>query len=153
MEYCFLSMRNFSSLFSGIMVKSLPAVGDPGLVRPSVGKIPWRRKWQPTPVFLPGAFHGQRSLAGCSPWGRQESEAARFLACSFTVLGLYCLFCRVKACGSLVPGMPVSAVFPAASAHFSLLVTAQEFSLYLRVFLTIIFLMVFSDQWSLILPL
>ena len=31
-------------------------------------KIPWRREWQPTPVFLPGKFHGQRSLAGCSPW-------------------------------------------------------------------------------------
>ena len=32
-----------------------------------VGKIPWRRKWQPTPVFLPGKFHGWRSLAGYSP--------------------------------------------------------------------------------------
>jgi len=29
----------------------------------------WRRKWQPTPVFLPGKVHGQRNLAGCSPWG------------------------------------------------------------------------------------
>ena len=33
----------------------------------------WRRKWQPTPVFLPGESHGQRSLVGCSPWGRTES--------------------------------------------------------------------------------
>ena len=33
-----------------------------------------RRKWQPAPVFLPGEFHGQRSLAGCSPWGRTESD-------------------------------------------------------------------------------
>ena len=33
---------------------------------PWVGKIPWRREWQPTPVFLPGEFHGERSLAGCS---------------------------------------------------------------------------------------
>ena len=32
-------------------------------------KIPWRRAWQPTPTFLPGEFHGQRSLAGYSPWG------------------------------------------------------------------------------------
>ena len=38
---------------------------------PWVRKIPWRRKWQPTPVFLPGKSHGQRSLAGYSPWGRQ----------------------------------------------------------------------------------
>ena len=36
---------------------------------PWVGQIPWRRKWQPTPVFLPGKSHGQRSLAGYSPWG------------------------------------------------------------------------------------
>ena len=35
---------------------------------PLVGKIPWRRKWQPTPLFLPGKFHGQRSLMGHSPW-------------------------------------------------------------------------------------
>ena len=41
---------------------------------PWVGRIPWRRKWQPTPVFLPGKFHGQRSLAGCSPRGRKESD-------------------------------------------------------------------------------
>ena len=35
------------------------------------GKIPWRRKWQPTPVFLPRKFHGQRSLAGYNPWGHR----------------------------------------------------------------------------------
>ena len=34
-----------------------------------VGKIPWSRKWQPIPVFLPGKFHGQRSLGSYSPWG------------------------------------------------------------------------------------
>ena len=37
---------------------------------PGVGKIPWRPAWQPTPVFLPGESHGQRSLGGCSPWVR-----------------------------------------------------------------------------------
>ena len=37
---------------------------------PWVGKIPWRRKWHPTPVFLPGESHGRRSLVGYSPWGR-----------------------------------------------------------------------------------
>ena len=41
-------------------------VGDPGFT-PWVGKIPWRRKWQPTSVFLPGKSYGQRSLAGYSP--------------------------------------------------------------------------------------
>ena len=43
---------------------------------PWVGKIPWRRAWQPTPVFLPGESHGQRSLVGCSPWGRKELHTA-----------------------------------------------------------------------------
>ena len=40
---------------------------------PWVRKISWRRKWQPTPVFLPGESHGQRSLAGYSPWRHEES--------------------------------------------------------------------------------
>ena len=41
---------------------------------PWVGKIAWRRKWLPTPVFLPWEVHGQRSLAGYSPWGCKESD-------------------------------------------------------------------------------
>ena len=39
-----------------------------------VRKSPWRRKWQPTPVFLPGKSHGQKSLTGYSPWGRKEPD-------------------------------------------------------------------------------
>ena len=42
--------------------------GDLGSI-PEVGKIPWRREWQPTPVFLPGEFHGQKS-----PWGHKELD-------------------------------------------------------------------------------
>ena len=41
---------------------------------PWVKKIPWRRKWQPSPIFLSEKFHGQRSLVGYSPWGCKESE-------------------------------------------------------------------------------
>ena len=41
---------------------------------PWVGKIPWKKKWQPTPVTLPGKSHGQRSLAGYSPWACKESD-------------------------------------------------------------------------------
>ena len=41
---------------------------------PWVGKIPWRRKWQPTPGFLPRKSCGQRSLVGCSPWGHKDSD-------------------------------------------------------------------------------
>ena len=39
---------------------------------PWLRKIPWRRKWQPPPIFLPGKSHGQRSLAGYSPWGHKR---------------------------------------------------------------------------------
>ena len=39
-----------------------------------VGKIPWSRKWYPTPEFLPGNVHGQGSLAGYSPWGHKELD-------------------------------------------------------------------------------
>ena len=41
--------------------------------RPWIGKIPWKRKWQPTPVFLPRKFHRQRNLAGHSLWGRKRA--------------------------------------------------------------------------------
>ena len=41
---------------------------------PWVRKILWRKKWQPTQVFLPGEFHGQKSLVGYSPWGRRELD-------------------------------------------------------------------------------
>ena len=41
---------------------------------PWVGSIPWWRAWQPTPVFLPGESHGQRSLAGYSTWGHKELD-------------------------------------------------------------------------------
>ena len=46
---------------------------------PWVGKIPWIRKWQPTPVFFPGEFHGQRSPVGCSPVGHTESDTAEVI--------------------------------------------------------------------------
>ena len=56
-----------------------------------VGKSPWRREWQPTPVFLPGEFHGQRSLAGYSPWGRKEWDMTEWLtlSLSFMVIDFY----------------------------------------------------------------
>ena len=60
--------------------KNLPAllgsarnVGDSVSI-PGSERFPWRRKWQPTPVFLPGESHGQRRLAADSPWGRKESD-------------------------------------------------------------------------------
>ena len=57
----------------GAVVKNLPAnAGDVGLI-PGSGRSP-ERKWQPTPLCLPGKFHGQRSLAGYSPWACKESD-------------------------------------------------------------------------------
>ena len=44
-----------------------------------VKKIPWRREWQPMPVFLPKESHGQRSLASSSPWGLKESDTTECL--------------------------------------------------------------------------
>ena len=63
------------------MVKNLPAVQETRF-DPWVGKIPWRREWLHTPVFLPGKFHGQRSLEGYSPWGRKESDTTEQLTLS-----------------------------------------------------------------------
>ena len=54
---------------------------------PWVWKIPWRRKWQPTPVFMPGESHGQRSLAGYSPWGHKESDTTERLICFRRIRG------------------------------------------------------------------
>ena len=53
------------------MVKNLPAVQETW-----VGKIPWRRKWQPTPVLLPGQSHGQRRLVGYSLWSHKQSDTS-----------------------------------------------------------------------------
>jgi len=47
---------------------------------PWVWKTPWRRKWQPTSVLLPGKSHGWKSLAGYSPWGRKESDKTEQLS-------------------------------------------------------------------------
>ena len=53
--------------------------GDLGWGDPSVGKIPWKREWQPTPVFLTGEFHAQGSLKGYSPRGNKESDMTEWL--------------------------------------------------------------------------
>ena len=59
-------------------VKSLPAMWET-MFNPWVGKIPWGRPWQPTPVFLPGESHGQRSLEGSSLWDHKESDMTEWL--------------------------------------------------------------------------
>ena len=56
---------------------------------PWVGKILWRREWQSTPVFLSGEFHGQRSLAGYSPWGCKESDVTEQLTLILLLLSTF----------------------------------------------------------------
>ena len=73
---------------SSVLAWRIPGTGEPGGL-PSMGshsrtrlkqlssssrKIPWRRKWQPTPVFLPVEFHGWWGMVGYSPWGHKELD-------------------------------------------------------------------------------
>ena len=59
------------------MVKNLPAIAGDSRGKGSIpgsGRSPGEGKWHPTPAFFPGESHRQRSLEGCSPWGRKESD-------------------------------------------------------------------------------
>ena len=69
------------------MVKNLPAKQETRVQFLS-GKIPWRRKWQPTPVFLPGESHGKRNRLGYSPWGLKEGHnwATNTLTCNVCIV-------------------------------------------------------------------
>ena len=62
----------------GSVVKNLPAnagnAGDMGLIPGSGSSSEVGRKWQPTLIFLPGKFHGQRSLVGYNPWGHKDLD-------------------------------------------------------------------------------
>ena len=86
----FESVNAFNLLFSvdhngfpsGSVVKNLPAntrdTGDTD--RSLCWEDYWRGKWQPTPVFLPGKFHGQRSLVGHGPWGHKKSDTIAWMS-------------------------------------------------------------------------
>ena len=79
----FLSHFPLSKSYSGPslvvqMIKNLPTMQE-AWVWSRVRKIPWRREWQPTAVFLPRDFHRQSSLAGYSPWGRKDSDTTERL--------------------------------------------------------------------------
>ena len=63
----------------GAVVKNVPANARDAW-DPWVGKIPWSRKWEPTPIPLPGKFHGQRRLVSYRPWGHKESDTAEWLS-------------------------------------------------------------------------
>ena len=63
----------------GTVVKNPPATAEDSGSNPGSGRSPWRRKQQPTPVFLPGESHEQRSLVGYSPLGHKESDTTERL--------------------------------------------------------------------------
>ena len=77
-----------------VAVKLLPAVQE--IKRHwfdhQAGKIPWKRAWQPTPVFLHRASHGQRSLAGYSPSDRKESDTTEATYHTCTYIRLFAIF-------------------------------------------------------------
>ena len=68
-----------------------------------VRKIPWRRKWQPTPVFLPGKSHGQRSLIGYSPWGHKQSDTTERLHFHFLPFVFRYFLCQRNRHTAVVP--------------------------------------------------
>ena len=70
------------------MAKNRPAMQETRVLS-LVGKIPWRSKWQPTPVFLPGKPHGQRSLVDCSPLSRKELDTTEQLTHNLNCLEVY----------------------------------------------------------------
>ena len=72
-NFCYSSPHKVRTSLVAQMVKNLPA-GQEIRFDPWVRKIPLRRAWQLTPIFLPGELHGQRNLAGCIPWGCKELD-------------------------------------------------------------------------------
>ena len=83
---CDLKVDTYQILQNSQTVKNLPAMQQ-SRVGALGGKIPWRRKWQPTPEFLPGESHEQRSLVAYSPWGHKESDTPECMhthACAHT---------------------------------------------------------------------
>ena len=66
--------------------------GDVGSI-PESGRFLWSRKWQPSPVFLPGKSHGQRSYVGCSQWGLKELDTTEWLSRHAAVICSPCRYC------------------------------------------------------------
>ena len=69
---------------------------------PWVRKIPWRRKWQPTLVFLPGKCHGQRSMVSCSLWGGKELDTTEHAWISFRCLAKWFSYTDIHKCISVL---------------------------------------------------
>ena len=86
------------------MVKNLPAMQETGS-DPWVEKIPWRKEWLPTPAFLPGESHGQRSLVGYTPCDLKESDTTEWVTLSLFIATSkkYMKHSHMHSFGELVP--------------------------------------------------
>ena len=82
---CLLKAHNENSTTAPMLGRRAITTKDLGLILGRGTKQ--RRQWQPTPVLLPGKFHGRRSLVGCSPWGRKESDMTEQLHFHFSRTG------------------------------------------------------------------
>ena len=80
-----VGMKELGASLVAQRLKRLPARRETR-GHPWAGKIPWRRKWQPTPVFLPGESHGRKSLVGYSPWGCKESDVTEATEHTHTII-------------------------------------------------------------------
>ena len=90
----FHALEKEMATHSSVLAWKIPGMGEPGGL-PSMGshrvghnwsdEAAWRRKWQPTPIFLPGESHGRRSLVGYSPWGHEELDMTERLHFHFSL--------------------------------------------------------------------
>ena len=79
---------------------------------------PWRRQWHPTPVLLPGKSHGQRSLVGCSPWGRWASDTTERLPFHFSFHALEKeMATHSSVLAWRIPGMGEPGGLPSVESH------------------------------------
>ena len=80
---CFLTCIQVSQEASKVLWYSHVFKNFPQFV--VIHTVKWRNRWHPTPVLLPGKSHGRRSLVGCSPWGREESDTTERLPFHFSL--------------------------------------------------------------------
>ena len=98
---------------------------------PRVGKIPWRRTWHPTPVFLPGESHGQRSLVGYSPWGHKELDMTEHACAAAGMRG-----CASEADGTGFETLPTHTVHQQTSCLTALTLLFLIYNLPNSIYLT-----------------
>ena len=95
-----------------------------------------RRQWQPTPVLLPGKSHGQRSLVGCSPWGRKESDMTERLSSSSTAALQLCPCHRAQQLPGFLPVLSPPGASDAPAIRYPPASRISLFSFYILLYST-----------------